>query len=264
MAGEHRDTEWRQGAVFSLQGECGSIGIVISHDCDICADEDVEPCIEWIPLSVDKEMQGSLTLGKNPRLLQTILYADDSSLRTANLDAREKRLVSKAEFMRSAKLFDWQLSLSGLSVFRRWLSARYSRSAFPNKFEELMRRIQEKIDKLSDKRGKGVRGLYFDLDDNALIERDLEDGPYELGVYVVYPPETAIEEANNFAKDLRTLFEAEFLHDLEWHDIHLLFCNALCEDVFPLSIALNTKTWRVDHRSLAGIPSQQYAPEPDR
>lgn len=263
MVGEYRDVTWRQGDIFVLPDGDRTIGIVISHDCDICADPEIEPCIEWIPISIDEKVKGELTLGKNPRVLQTRLDGS-SGLLIAKMQAPDKRIIGKPDFVEEATRWHGQLLPAELTVFRRWLSARYSRSAFPNAFEDSMRKIQGRIDKLASKKGAGIRGLYFDLDDNTMQERRSVDGPYELGIYVVYPPETPETDAIDFCKQLKDIFDDTFFDGLAWQEIHLLSCDQFSEDVFPLSLALNTKTWRVDHRSLGGIPASQCAPEPDR
>lgn len=261
MVGEYRNSDWRQGDIFVLPDAEQTAGILISHDCDICADLDTEPYIEWIPLALTQEVAGSQALGKNPRTLQVRLNALPQ---LAVMHAKDKKILGKSDFMERARREARQLLPAELTILRRWLSARYSRSAFPNAFEQSMRKVQGKIDKLSDKKGSGIRALYFDLDDNTMQERIEADGPYELGIYVIYPSETPEVDVIDFRDKLQGIFEEQFFDGKDWKEIQLIDCTHASEDNFPHSLALNTKTWRVDHRSLGGVPSSQLAPEPDR
>lgn len=270
MPGKYRDTTWRQGTIFHVPAQNGSaelLGAIASHDCDICADADVEPCIEYVEVDLNGDEKGSLTLGKNPRHLQAKIYDDTERAIRADFDIRRRSFIGKSSFFSEAMRFSHQLQDRDVTVLRRWLAGRYGRSAFPNAFEKLMGgRIQKRIDHLSNKKGKDIRGLYFDLDDNRLIERHEGDDPYELAIYVVYPPDTDDADAEDFAKVIGEVFKAEFFDEMtsSWTGIQLISCNEISEDVFTLSLALSTKTWRVDHRSYGGLPATGIYPEPDR
>jgi hypothetical protein len=270
MIGEHRDTAWRQGLIFHVPAKDGApeiFGVIVSHDCDICADADVEPCIEYVKADLKGESNGSLTFGKNPRRLQAQVYNNSGEAINADFDIRKRTFMMKSSFFAGAIRFSHQLQERDVTVLQRWLAARYGRSAFPNAFEKLMgKHVQERIDRLSEKKGKSIRGLYFDLDDNRLIEREEGGDPYELVIYIVYPPDTDDTEAEGFAKAIGEVFKAAFFEEktARWSGIQLVSCDAVSEDIFTLSLALSTKTWRVDHRSYKGSPAACIYPEPDR
>lgn len=268
MADENRYSVWRQGSVFQIPAtDDFSVisGTIVSHDCDICADNCIEPNIEYIELDLDAAEDGSLVFGKNPRLLQVKICRNAQAI-IINLDIRVRKAIPKSLFFKYAGSFSHQLRDDDIKVLRRWLSGRYARSAFPNAFEVLMGPVQRKIDHLSKKKGNGIRGLYFDLDDDHIIERDEDDDPYELAIYVVYPPDTGDTEATDFAEAIDKIFKEQFFDNIkrEWKGVHLLSCNHVSEDIFPLSLAFSTKTWRVDHRSYQAPPLGDLHPEPDR
>lgn len=265
MVDEYRDIWWRQGAVFTFpDGErTGEIGVIASHDCDLCADLDVETFVEYVPLRVIDALDGSMTLGKNVRRLHVQIVNDDQQQQMADLDIRKRATIRKDDFVRDARAYPYQMAPQEVVVFRRWLSARYARSAFATAFEVLMNRVKERIDRLAKKHGLTIRATYFDVDNNKLIERAESDEPYALAIYAVYPPDTSDDKAAEFALLLAQIFNEEFCDPTTklWAGIELTSCDAICEDVFPLALALSTKPWRVDHRSYSGQPTVDLYPD---
>lgn len=253
MAGEYRDSPWRQGAVFRLpaadRGE--QLGIVATHDCDICADMGVEPVIEYIPVAIVASPDGSMTLGKNARRLHIGIVGDHHKMQTANLDIRARMLMPKDQFHCETQLYNFQLASHDQVVFRRWLSARYTRPAFANAFERHMDRVRTQIDHLAKSHGNRIRAMYFDVDDNQLVERSDNGEPYSLTIYIAYPPDTDDGEAEDFAKRLKQILTKEFFDPAteKWIHIELVSCDILSDDEFPLSLVFGTKPWRVDYRS---------------
>lgn len=253
-----RNLQWWQGALVELDG---CVGVLISHDCDLAATAEVEPQFEFIPIREAAE-DGGKTYGKNPRVLQ-LRCGDPSTERPIyELDIRRRACFDKDRLTGEATLHSVQFAPAQLVILRRWLSARYGRSAFPDSFESRMDPIRGRIDELSKKSGAGIRALYFDVDDGHMTERENGDEPYELIIYVVYPLSKPAEEAEQFAEKLKAIIEKQFCKEEIWRKVELTSCTAVCEDEFPLLLANSTKTWRVDHRSLAG--SGDVLPNPDR
>lgn len=265
MSGTYRGISWRQGDVVRLRNDDSTapLCIIATHDCDICADIDVEPLVEYFPLELTEKLDGSAAYGRNPRKLHLPLDRADTSTLTSALDIRHRKELPKAEFFQRASLFDAQPAARERVVLRRWLAARYARSAFADSFETLMRRVDSKIDVLSKKKGEEIRALYFDLDDNESVERNAEGDIYALAIYVVYPPDTNDEVAAEFARKVSEIFQAAFFDPTSdaWYGIQLLSCDAICEDSFPLSMALSTKSWRVDHRSYESPDGDDLRPD---
>jgi len=253
MAGEYRNSPWRQGAIvrFPIADGGEQLGIVATHDCDICADIGVEPAIEYIPVVLVATPDGSMTLGKNARRLHIGIVDDQRNKQTVHMDIRARVQMSKDQFHDDAQLFQFQLASHDQVVFRRWLSARYARSAFANAFERHMDSVRDRIDRLAKSHGDRIRAMYFDVDDNQLVERPDDGEPYTLSIYVAYPPDTDDAEAKDFAMRLKQILTKAFFEPAteKWVHIELVSCDALSDDVFPLSLAFSTKPWRVDYRS---------------
>ncbi|HEV2622405.1 MAG TPA: hypothetical protein VGU65_10005 [Frateuria sp.] len=265
MTDEYRDIAWRQGAVFTYSNLAGPsrMGVIASHDCDLCADLEIEDVIEYVPFGLIDALNGSMTLGKNARRLHVEILDDNLQRKIAELDIRKRAIIRKDDFVQDAKPYPYQLATQDLVVFRRWLSARYARSAFANSFEVQMDRVRKSIDRLAKTHGTGIRAMYFDVDDNQLIERSEADEPYALAIYAVYPPATPDNEAAEFATRLEQIFTKAFYDPATklWAGIEITGCDAVAEDVFPLALALSTKPWRVDHRSYSGQQATSLYPD---
>lgn len=239
----------------------GQLWVLISHDCDLAADLNTEPTAEWIPCTQLATVNGQRTFGKNPRILNLEATSETGDLIPLEIDARSKTGVDKTHLQDYAEPSTLKFTVARLDILRRWLAARYSRSAFPNSFEEQMRKVADRVDRLAKNHGNGIRGLYFDLDDGAMVERSANESTYELYVYVVYPDNTPDEVAAKFADDLKAIFRGVFQQDGIWTGINLVACDPICDDNFSLQLALASKPWRMDHRSLSGTPTAAVMPD---
>jgi hypothetical protein len=245
-----RSSAWCQGDIFALrtQGQDEMIGVVASHDCDLCAGPDVEPDVEYLPVRLIEGVNGQFVFAKSPRKLHCKTLAGTGEAGAVEMLIRDRRAINKEV------------------VFRNWLAARYARSAFPTAFEDrLDDKLRKKVEKLSEKFGRDIRAIYFDLDDGEMIERNAGD-VYQLRIHVVYDTETDDDNmAYEFAESLSTIFMTAFYDEQarEWRDVVLLSCEATSSYEFPLVLANAMKPWRVDHRSYQALPDAIY-PEPAR
>jgi hypothetical protein len=268
MANQDDKFQLIQGTVVCLtdpEQKTELVGVVVSHDCDICASSKVEPYIEVVQADFTKKQDGNLTFGKNPRILQLEIRAEKESKELVTFDIRSLIRVQKESFFHNAKPYRCQLISRDIVVLRRWMAARYGRSAFPGAFEDLLRNsVFDKLEKLASAKGKNIRALYFDLDNNQLIERKEGDDPYELAIYVVHPSDTDNDEAASFASDVASIFRQGFFKESThtWEGVRLLSCDSISEDTFTLELANNTKPWRLDHRSYGSLPDAGVFPNP--
>jgi hypothetical protein len=268
MSETNRSSLWRQGDIFVLRdGEADDVtGIVASHDCDVCATNDVEPSVEFLPVCLIPDVGGQFSFAKSPRKLHCRTLTDDGEPGAVEMQIRDRDAVDKLRFLQFASPMGINLFDDDRVVFRNWLAARYARSAFPNAFEDrLAAKVRKKVDRLSEKSGALIRGIYFDLDDGQMLERELDD-VYMLRIHVVYDTETDEDgEASDFADELGKAFKAAFYDDEshEWHEVAVLSCEATSSWEFPLALANAMKPWRVDHRSYQALPTATF-PEPAR
>ncbi|WP_158756152.1 hypothetical protein [Dyella sp. S184] len=239
------------------------LALLVTHDCDICADDALEPDVEFIEASIDQRKEGNLTLGKNPRTLQ-VEAKDCTEEIVLQVAIQNRRRMNKQEFFSNVTKARHQLALREVAVLRRWLAARYTRSAFPNSFQELLdkTKVAEKLDALAKRHGSQIRGVFFDLDNNQLIELSAEKRLHELHIYVVYLQDSSDDDAERYAKSVEKLFKDAFFDaEEEWTGIRLLSCEPYSEDAFSYALALSSKSWLSDHRSFAGYPAASHFPD---
>lgn len=119
--------------------------------------------------------------------------------------------------------------------------------------------------------GDHIRGLLFDLDEGADVERVALNDTYQLGVVVLYnslrdePAAAAV--ASNAAEELERLFAEAFETQTgQWQGICLTYCDPMSDNAITVAQAEMLKEWRLEHMSRAcqkfcvrGITCQQGA-----
>lgn len=227
MASWPTDTPWRQGhllpleAIQALNLTCNGdpakvICVVISHDCDLARSVDKERDVELVIGRIIEKPNGTFLHAKSSRILHA-RYSGSPDL-WVELIASDRVRIPKEGVALSLADFsprtDVRLTEEDLLVFQDWLAARYRRSAFPTEFDRRMDKetgLVERLVKLleRDDAGHAVLGLYFDLDEGAMLERSGQDDLYSLKIVVLYPSEdedTHRPKANKVAEDIKELF----------------------------------------------------------
>ncbi len=279
MAESARNLSWRQGDILdedaleicNLAAANGSSGpvyaVVISHDCDLAASESKEPNAEVIIGSRGRKLGGD-SFAKTARRLQVEYQSADGPI-VLELAATEKVLVPKEALFTCAPRGDITLDKQGLNILQRWLAARYRRAAFPEAFETRLRsqRINgkktflERIEGILEAGGDHIRGLLFDLDDGADVERVTPTDTYQLGIVVLYnslrdePAAAAV--ASSAAEELEQVFAEAFGSQTgEWQNICLTYCDAMSDNAITVAQSEMLKEWRLEHMSLKDYPPQ--------
>jgi len=279
MADSARNLFWRQGDILSEEAvaNCGfgpAVGssepiyaVVISHDCDLAASESKEPNAEVI---VGKSVRklGRDSFAKTARRLQ-IEYQSPIGPVVLELSAIEKVSVPKASLFTFEPRRDISLDKQGLNILQRWLAARYRRAAFPESFEARLRSPQmsgkvtflDRIEGILEAGADHIRGLLFDLDEGADVERVAPTDTYQLGIVVLYnslsdEPVAAVV-ASKAAEELERLFAEAFeLKNGDWQDICLKYCDPMSDNAITVAQSENLKEWRLEHMSLKDYPPQ--------
>lgn len=279
MADSARNLSWRQGDILSdealencsLAPADGSsepiYAVVISHDCDLAASESKEPSAEVIIGKRVRKLGGD-SFAKAARRLQVEYQSADGPV-ILELAATGKTPVSKATLSTCEPRRDITLDKQGLIILQRWLAARYRRAAFPEEFETRLRSPQmtgkktflERIEGILEAGGDHIRGLLFDLDEGADVERVTQNDAYQLGVVVLYnslrdePAAAAV--ASNAAEELERLFAESFESSTgEWQGICLTYCDSMSDNAITVAQSEMLKEWRLEHMSLKDYPPQ--------
>ena len=218
-----RNTELRQGNLLTDEDahvlglveslDSGKRVVVISHDCDLL--NDAEEFIEVIVSSSIPEPDPMYANARNPRRLHLSFLSEDGEQIHIELRHTGRQQVAKAEIAKiQSGDATFALSADEKRTLKQWLAARYGRPAFPNAFENRLRKtvgkrsVEYRIAKILAPASSHLVALFIDLGEEKTVE--LADGdPYFLSISVVYDATEgglkARESADKVASELRTL-----------------------------------------------------------
>ena len=273
-----RDTLWRQGDVMTdgdawkldlvKSPDSGNRVIVISHDCDL--PNEAEEFVEVIVGTVVSKPDPMFTSARNPRRLHLVF--SDGTDQSLCLDLRfsGRKMIGKGRF----SVFhggDTRLNLPDKEkrALKQWLASRYGRPAFPNAFENRLRKsigkrtVEKKIEKILEPESRNLVGLFFDLGEGR--NEELATGnPYLLSISVVYAAieggSTARKAAEKVAKDLIDLFHSVYGTPETSNEIALEKCQAVADTSITLADLRKVDQWRLEYISLNEAPAGDFVP----
>ena len=238
-------------------------GVVVSHDCDLANEK--EETVEIIVASMADKLDAMLARARNVRRLHLTFTKDGMPHLVLELSHAERRLIGKALFA-GVEGPDPVLTLGedekrGL---KQWLAARYGRPAFPNAFEQHLRKkvgkrgVEQCIARILERCSRHLVGVFFDL--GAARGLDLPDGiPYELRVLVVYDAiEGAMDTrkiAEGVAAEIGELLVDTFGKPEDATEIAIDSCTAVADTEITLADLRRIDQWRVEHISLREDPA---------
>lgn len=276
-----RDTDWRQGDLLTCEAAAalglvaaadeGRRVIVITHDCDL--PHGSESYVEVIVAEVvvkDPKPDPQLSYVKNPRRLHLAYEGSDAAPLILALRHGDRRSVPKGDFTeRAVKESSLVLSVDAKRVLKQWLAARYGRPAFPNAFEDRLRKrlgkrtVEQQIAKILEPDAKYLVGLFFDLDEQRGAEAGAGE-PYALSVSVVYDVTEGGTEARlsaeRIAGQLRDLFETTYGKPDVATEIALDACEAVADTRLTLADLRRVDQWRLEYISLRDQDQGDFLP----
>ena len=246
----NRDTAWKQFSILSRDNleklgcksslQDNSIGIVVSHSCDIANSSEVEPYIEVVigTLLTDSS-NGSFTHGKNNRKLHLTLDHNSKGYQTLELIITTKFYIAKESILELDIQPDDCIGLKS-NTYRtilRWLTIRYDRAAFPDSFNALMGKkykLHDKIKKILTKESTDeIRGLLLKYKES---EKSANVFHYDLAILVLYDtskdPTAAEKIAKIVCSKITEKFEAipvQTQVDDNQDSIHLKYAIAIAD-----------------------------------
>lgn len=271
MAAWDRKTPWRQGhaltseVALALGLVCAeelatAVGMVVSHDCDITQDPEVEPSIEVIIGARVAAANGAFTHAKNPRRLH-LPCTENGSAMYLELRATGKREIPKDRFAGHLPNAGLELTPQNLSILQRWLAARYRRAAFPDEFEDRLRKtgVGERIKKIVEPLGTHLIAIFFDVDEGSELERKGPNDRYLLRIDLLYctesDPVAALSAAEQAASAIGAAFrERCFVAGTGWQEIELVGCEVISDDAMTYAMSTQLKKWNADYLSLRAEP----------
>lgn len=276
-----RDTDWRQGDLLTCEtasalvlvgaADQGRRVIVVTHDCDL--PHDSELCVEVIVAELvvkDPKPDPQLSYAKNPRRLHLAYEGTDAAPLILELRHSDRRSVPKGDFAKHAvKDKSLVLLVDTKRALKQWLAARYGRPAFPNAFEERLRKpsgkrtVEQWIARILEPDAKYLVGLFFDLGKQRGAEA-VEGEPYTLPMSVVYDAteggSKARLSAERVAVQLRELFEKSYGKPDVATEIALDACEAVADTRLALADLRRVDQWRLEYISLRDDDQGDFLP----
>ena len=235
--------------------------IVISHDCDLAADIEIEPRIELLLGKFVAKIDGTYAYGRNSRQIHLPVLHSDSSL-TLEILARDKVQLEKKTISNLLPDKGRKLEPDELKALQNWLVDRYARASYSNSFNDVLtERVKERLPKIISPLGPLLDAIYFDVDDSEESHGDHEQKPFELTIYLRYSPAKAengdkpIVEA---ARKIKELFRDEYFDKTKklWSRIHLKECFAISNEAMTVTQHNQLRQWDTSYLSLRAKPQQ--------
>ncbi|MDH5553528.1 MAG: hypothetical protein OEX82_09405 [Nitrosomonas sp.] len=272
-----RDTDWRQGCIISDQDmvavgllkspESNKHAIVISHDCDLPNSK--EEIVEVIVGNVIAEADNMFTNARNPRRLHLIFSSSQRNVCIELLHSN-RCSIQKSKFTKTLlPNKTLQLEVKEKQALKQWLAARYARPAFPNTFENRLRKkhrrksVEEHISRILKPVSKHLTGVFFDLGEERTSE--LKKGEsYFLKILLVYDAteggQDAREIAESTASEIETLFHEAYQlpGSPENEEIMLEKCDAVADTFITLADLRKVDQWRIEYISLREDPPGDF------
>jgi hypothetical protein len=235
--------------------------MVISHDCDLAQEPEVEPDVEVIAGRRIDRSDGNFTHAKNPRRLH-LAVQEGGNVTWIELVASRKRLVAKAELANHQPRDDVSLLDDDRTRLQLWLAARYRRTAFPDEFENRLAQtgLAGRLQKILTRSGHLLLAVFFEVDEGVERSHNVPDDPYTLGIYLVYDtasdPTAAEAAAYEAATQIESAFRSRCFDSATnvWREIELLFCQLIADEALTFAQSLKFKRWNADHISLRDTP----------
>ena len=119
--------------------------MVISQDCVVVREHELEPCVELLCGGFVVAPDNRFIHSKHPRTVH--LTCSDGSTHV-ELDIRRRVAVEKHRLATHCPDRDRQLSGSDVRSLAAWVARRYTRPVFPDAFNNRLRAVEEKVDRL--------------------------------------------------------------------------------------------------------------------
>ncbi|SER46251.1 hypothetical protein SAMN05421690_102832 [Nitrosomonas sp. Nm51] len=273
-----RDTNWRQGCILNTkdaiaiglldQNESKKYVVVISHDCDLPNEK--EEIIEVIVGTKISKVNSLFTNARNPRLLHlnfSLLNSGDNIC--IELSHSHRHTLDKNKFTKLAPNNELKLETNEKQTLKQWLAARYGRPAFPNTFENRLRKkykkrtVEQHISDILKPVSEHLIGVFLDLGDELACELE-PDESYFLKIFLVYDAIEGGTSARKIAEETATKINVLFFNvyqsknPSENQEIVLEKCDAIADTHMTLADLRKVSQWRVEYISLRNNPPDPF------
>ena len=174
----------QQGDIIAIDND---LYLVISHSCDIAADEDKEPNIDVIQC---REFSGNIGNYANGRNCRKYVFSFSSDReRIVSVDASEKKSIAKHSILDA----DSVSKHPDLFNLQTWLSCRYKRHAFPNVLNHFLMELLN-LKKTASNYNDEFIGFWIYYESNPEESACISD--YEVKIFAVFDSEKENSESS--------------------------------------------------------------------
>ena len=198
---------WKQGSCLLIPNDLSwedrngaklksGLYVLVSQDCDIVNPNiEKEPYVEFLYVEKTKH-NGELSNGKNPRKLHIQINQDSNEFYV-------ECLPYNRDFLCKKNLFDLfpcgYVAERELRILINWLAKRYTRPAFPNAFNNRVKNVYKKIQKIMKELAFEAEGLYIQLDRDKELE---ETESYKVSFFLLFSNEVFRDKLDDGAEKI--------------------------------------------------------------
>lgn len=271
-----RGSPLRQGGLLS-QADAVDVGllkaseydrcvVILSHDCDLS--NPMEPYVEVAVAEIVEVSDKQLTNARSPRKLHLIYDSASGRDFVIQVMHEQKKLIKRERAQHFQLRYNLSLSLEQKRVLKQWLAARYGRPAFPDAFENRLRKkvskkddLAKKISRIASQHAEHIVGVFFGLEEQRHQELS-PDEPYFLTITLVYNSDEGAGEARESveaaAREISDIFDSVY-PDLDSKDVVKLdSCDAVADQMFSLADLNKVDQWRLEYISLEDSPQTEF------
>ena len=230
--------------------------IVITQDCDLIGESDIEPFVELFLGRGIEAMDPLCRNGRNPRLLHVPLIEPQHRHSWLEISIHDRFRIRKEALVELAADDTVRIAIEEIGLLKRWIAKRYIRPAFPDEFNRRLDTVRRRLEKLfKSTEGRVVTGLFLDVADEELDA----DTPYDIGVRITAPAETwddsgRVRMLNSFEERLMSIID-----DCDGVAISDVDIRVLPEDHLTLADLRRFRRLDMDYSSL---PEQDGMEQP--
>ncbi len=196
-AGSIRASGWRQGRFVGREdirtllarsidqvlprGKTPFRLVVVTQDCDLVQNADIEPFVELIPCMEITKAEPLYENGRNPRLLHIPSIRPPEPDQWLEISIHDRFRVRKEALADLSVDQSTRLKDHDVRLLSRWIAKRYTRTAFPDEFNLRLKTVDGQLERLfKSQPGQTVTGIFLDVAD----EEHPQDKPYAIAVRI--------------------------------------------------------------------------------
>jgi hypothetical protein len=234
-----------------------TLAIVSSHDCDINASAEKDPCVEFLVVKKVRKLDGAKTHTKSARSLQfEAKSTEDGHAVFVEVEAPSRFNVEKPRLWGYGPKRPYTVDSDQVGEFADWLSTRYRRAALPDGFEDRYRLVRDRFWDLIKTFNHELLAVLF-LFREGQERRDCpKDEPYTLTILLVHPGKEPRASFDALEKAVMNLFDSTYGEtSLDHAGIEIDHCVAISEFVLSLADYRRAIHHRVDWLSYESEPT---------